>query len=140
MDTNSQEVKPNKKWNDLSKFMEENYREFQPFIHYNEVLDTITVKLRDCSTTVISVNKYLSLLQPNHGKDDKPVGFIINYVRSLLLKNDYNSHNCLDTDYLIKIAFLMEPDQNFAAIVYELSKNEELKSLKEFDLNKLKPI
>lgn len=67
----------------LKDFIREHGGEFKPFAFYNESLDFISVRLKDCSITEDYINDSVTLLRATHSPSEV-VGFNINHASSLL--------------------------------------------------------
>lgn len=64
-------------WNNLDAFMAENLNEFKPFAYFDKHMDCVRVKFQDCSVTEVRLNRFLTVLKPNHNKSNGIAGFTI---------------------------------------------------------------
>ena len=70
---------------ELRKMVVEEMRPFSPIAYYDENMDLIRVKLRDCSVLESRVNGWLTILRDNHPKPDQSpcMGLTIKGVKHL---------------------------------------------------------
>jgi hypothetical protein len=58
-------------------------RDFAPFAYWDKHLDCIRVQIRDCSVTEERLNRFFTVLVPNHADTAHYVGFTVKGVRHL---------------------------------------------------------
>jgi len=87
---------------DIASFMAENLRDFKPFAYFDKHLDCIRVKIQDCRSVEVRLNRFLTILK-SYNKDGSStnVGFTIKGIAHLF------SELGLDREGIFKIVDIL---------------------------------
>lgn len=118
----------------LDAFMAENLQEFKPFAYFDNHMDCIRVKFLDCSVTEERLNKFLTVLTPNHRDYSGHVGFTLKGIAHLFNKAGLSRKTAYHLADILDAIVKAFPDENFKKLRSEIETNEAAREIPAFAL------
>lgn len=110
--------------------------EFQPFAYYDKHLDCIRVQILDCSVTEERVNKFFTILKPNHLEiSPELVGFNIKGISHLFHDLDLPLTGVVSLTSIIDAIVKKYPEESVDGVARTVKTQNEFDNIEvNFDL------